>query len=292
MLVYAGQGKSLKSGDYTINRFSRLYPLHFATLIYVTVLQLWSQSAFDGYQIYQINDVSHFVMQFFFISGWGFEDGNSFNGPIWSVSAEIFTYIVFLFYVRLVPVNFMSLIAAFCVSYAIAIVTSLIVFICLSFFFGGCLTYAIIWMIQQRKFKYGLVAAVSGFCAFVVIDQVFLSIGRTLPYTIRLQGYFGFLIVVLALIELDFPRLNLRRFRGIGDISYATYLLHSPIQMTFLMCVAWGLVDLSVVLSPVFALLYFAFVIWTSHLVFRYFEKPAQSKIRALKTRDTKVTSA
>lgn len=285
MLVYAGQGKGLRASDYAINRFSRLYPLHFATLIYVAGLQILSQSDFNGYQIYQINDGQHFIMQLFFVSAWGFESGNSFNGPVWSVSAEIFTYIVFLIYARWIAVNFLSLAAVFLFSYGLVVVTDLLVFVCLTFFFGGCLVYGVVKAIHNNKPRYGLAFAAVGLCAFTIIDVWLVFIGFSLPYTIRLIGYFGFLILIIALLESDYPQLDLRRFRGIGDITYATYLLHSPLQMTFLMGVAWNLIDLSIVLTAGFAVAYFICVIGISYLVFHYFEKPVQMRIRNLRSK-------
>ena len=55
------------------------------------------------------HDFYHFVLQFFFISSWGFEDGPSFNGPIWSVSIEIFIYGIFFLSVLLVFINLRAL---------------------------------------------------------------------------------------------------------------------------------------------------------------------------------------
>ena len=82
--------------DFFINRFARLYPLHFATLILVTFLQFVNLVNFDTFQVIQFNDLYHFVLQIFFISAWGLENGYSFNGPIWSVSIEIAIYLFFL----------------------------------------------------------------------------------------------------------------------------------------------------------------------------------------------------
>jgi peptidoglycan/LPS O-acetylase OafA/YrhL len=49
----------------------------------------------NEFQIYPYNDAYHFMLHVFFMSHWGFEVGESFNQPIWSVSVEIFIYIVF-----------------------------------------------------------------------------------------------------------------------------------------------------------------------------------------------------
>ena len=54
-----------------INRFARLYPLHFATLILVAVLQIINLSLSNTFQIVPINDFYHFTLNLFFISDLG-----------------------------------------------------------------------------------------------------------------------------------------------------------------------------------------------------------------------------
>ncbi len=79
-------------------RFSRLYPLHLATLLLVALGQVLVSHFFGSWFIYGNNDITHFIGQLFFASAW-FE--NSFNGPTWSVSVEIFLYILFFLVCRL-----------------------------------------------------------------------------------------------------------------------------------------------------------------------------------------------
>ena len=83
--------------NFFYRRFARLYPLHFATLLIVAIMQLINLRLFGAYEIYFISDIKHFILNFFLISAWGFGDGFSFNGPIWSVSIEIFLYLIFFF---------------------------------------------------------------------------------------------------------------------------------------------------------------------------------------------------
>jgi peptidoglycan/LPS O-acetylase OafA/YrhL len=99
MHVHAGRAREISARHYAVHRFSRLYPLHFATLMIVAVMQIVSMYAFDGWQIYQNQDLKHFVLQIFMASNWGLEDGHSFNGPIWSVSAEIAIYAAFFVFI-------------------------------------------------------------------------------------------------------------------------------------------------------------------------------------------------
>ena len=98
--------------QYALNRFSRLYPLHLFTLILVVFLQIYYFKNFNDYYIYQFNDLKHFLLNLSFISFWGFEDGLSFNGPIWSVSIEVLLYLIFYIFCRFFKVTILKIILA------------------------------------------------------------------------------------------------------------------------------------------------------------------------------------
>ena len=92
--VYLNREK-ITTKEFFINRFSRLYPLHFITLILVTFIQIFCITSTGEYQLFQFNDLYHFFLNLFFISGWGLHNGLSFNQPIWSVSMELIAYTLF-----------------------------------------------------------------------------------------------------------------------------------------------------------------------------------------------------
>ena len=69
-LVYLEQKKNVSGKKFFINRFARLYPLHFATLIIVTLLQLININLFGKFQIEPANDIYRFILHLFFVSGW------------------------------------------------------------------------------------------------------------------------------------------------------------------------------------------------------------------------------
>jgi len=76
---------------------SRLYPLHFLTLMFVLLLQFFYEFFLDLQMNQGYNDFYHFILNLFFVSSWGLEEGNSYNLPIWSVSKEIIAYLVFFY---------------------------------------------------------------------------------------------------------------------------------------------------------------------------------------------------
>ena len=98
--VYLNKKYKVTSKEFFINRFSRLYPLHFITLILVLFIQLISKNITGNYQMFEYNDIYHFFLNLFFISGWGFHSGFSFNQPIWSVSMELIAYTFFFISIK------------------------------------------------------------------------------------------------------------------------------------------------------------------------------------------------
>jgi len=90
--------QKLSGFHYFVVRFSRLYPLHAATLLIVALGQ-WNSIRVTGqFTVYPYNDFYHFVLQLFFASHWGLQLGESFNGPVWSLSLEVVVYFVFYVY--------------------------------------------------------------------------------------------------------------------------------------------------------------------------------------------------
>lgn len=81
--------------SFFVFRFSRLYPLHIATLLLVATLQYVYYQVHGFHPVYPLVDSYHFVLNLFMASGWGLEQDFSFNGPIWSVSAEEIIYASF-----------------------------------------------------------------------------------------------------------------------------------------------------------------------------------------------------
>ena len=77
------------------HRFARLYPLHFLTLIIVTLLNFICMAEFQKTFIYQNFNVLNFVLHLFFLPGFFMTHGQSFNGPFWSISLELCSYLIF-----------------------------------------------------------------------------------------------------------------------------------------------------------------------------------------------------
>jgi peptidoglycan/LPS O-acetylase OafA/YrhL len=300
--------RAITPSRFALLRFSRLYPLHFATLLIVALGQLWSIHASGRYFIYPDNDAKHFLLNLLFASSWGFERGYSFNGPSWSVSVEVLLYALFFCCCRLFPIRAIVL-ALF----------SIIGFLVVqryydpigrgigSFFLGGCVFLAYQAIIASRR-----AAALSKWVAILMIgtwevtiivalarvDLNYLTL-RPVPFLWHFDSSFQWIvqkmlplwpvlvlfpltILSLALIETRRGSLG-RRVSFLGDISYSTYLLHFPLQLLFSVVVARFVGGDSIYYSPWFMGLFFVVLIVVSLCSFRYLELPAQRLLRQIR---------
>lgn len=278
MNVYAGAKPGLRS--FAINRFSRLYPLHLLTLLSVALIQLCSLSALGHYVIYQVNDLYHFVLQLFFASEWGLQRGRSFNGPIWSVSIEMLIYFVFYLYVRLCRVSAITTgggILAFAL--LLVLLPGNLVALCGLYFFSGMAAYIAYAHICSWAPRHLLLLFTPGALALFVI--VAASRLLHLPLTLWLVPVFGFMLIVLATSE-DQGRMHdhYSRLRAVGDITYSTYLWHSPLQMIFLLGAGVGWWSVDIAFSNLFLIAYVCFVALFSYASFLWVERPAQTWLR------------
>jgi peptidoglycan/LPS O-acetylase OafA/YrhL len=262
-------------------RFSRLYPLHLATLLFVAAAQILSQRI-DGHSIvYQYNDGWHFIAQLLFASHWGFQGGQSFNGPIWSVSVEIILYAIFFglsHYLGARTRNtVLAVLAMFCLSGLLRYLPgNNFLEIPASCFFAGGISYAI----------WDAVRLSSARTRSLVTGSAAIACGSSLWFytqvtpTGRLLYFIAFpsSILFLAMLQDWCPNLG-RRVRVIGDITYATYLIHFPIQISILLAAKYyGLIiDFT---SPLTFLLFFSAVILVSIPIYHYFELPMQHLCR------------
>ena len=266
--------RSMPGWTFLVFRFSRLYPLHFVTLIIVAVLQ----SAYFGqhgyFFVYQDNDVRHFVLQIFMASKWGLERGDSFDGPIWSISVEILVYILFFLMLRFVArsalVNVVVILVCLNLSGQI--------FSCLAFFYAGGLA-----AIARRTIMSTAFGSVVENAAWFVV-----AIVPVLIWTFQLQSelvdwmfllsYTPVLLFCLSR-NIVLPEPAQRLLEAAGNMTYSSYLVHFPIQL--LIASVFAAAGRSIPLySASFFAMYISATLLTSYLAYRYFEAPAQAFLR------------
>jgi peptidoglycan/LPS O-acetylase OafA/YrhL len=293
--------------EFAVLRFSRLYPLHLATLLFVAAAQsvfLWRTGAFFAVPL---NDAYHFVLNLLFLSGLGFEKGGSFNGPVWSVSVECFLYLVFYVACRLGWRRWWHFAFFVLAGVGLEFTRFAAVGRGLTGFFIGAIVFYSFSAIRARGWRIPPIALVLSAVASWAIVAVNLRhplllhaatavlgpdptifgwrIAHALSHPVFLWLPFQVLpfpctILALALWETARGTLG-RRWAFLGDISYSSYLLHFPLQLIFVSAaIALGF-PRSVFLSPVAYVLYFSALIAASLASYHWLERPTQRYLRS-----------
>ncbi len=290
---------------FALLRFSRLYPLHFATLVIVAVLQTIFFRATGKFFIFDANDWQHFIPNLFLTQQWlppTIEQ--SFNGPAWSVSIEALLYCVFFLFCRLglkapwwriaIPVA-----AIFLLPWNEFIARGL-----MGFFLGGlalqateaikahgharAMAMAVTW---SAVLMWGLVfasfyVAAFGDAASWLAAHAPLGIAHWGGDDIYEFFLCGFIFVVSPLtimaLALDEQVLG-GRYAGLsflGDISYSTYMIHFPMQLGLaLVALRLGWVPKAFQSVGVLAAFYVV-LIALGLASYHFFERPLQNLIR------------
>ena len=246
-------------------RFSRLYPLHFITLIAVAALQLINQRVLGSFRIYEYNDMNRFVLHVFFMQGWMLTDGFSFNFPSWSVSVEIVVYVMFFILLKtLKRTRLLGAIALLALwTYATKQIGHLFFTECLSYFLSGV---AIWFATQTRNLIYSVSVglATTIFSVFLIGQGDFLS-----PSAILISILF--LTAILDTMQIPFRHKAVVRF---GELTYSAFLWHIPIQLVIILVLESTSAPFEIYKSEVFMMVYLAAVYTTANLSFVLIENP------------------
>lgn len=276
-------------------RFSRLYPLHVVTLLAVAALQP-AYAALAGRSFVYDNSVASFLLQLALADQWFGSRDMSFNGPIWSVSAEVFVYVLFFLAMRTVGRRLWLILAAVGMGlFAIGLGGSSPPLVCGGFFFAG--GAAAEWLrsarAQARPAESRLLAAL----IFLIATAVLALVAGGTPGQTEV---FVYLLAatppVLFLLAQDMAWLHRwqRPIQDAGNLTYSTYLIHFPLQLAVAVA-ALGLGITVPVGEAWFLAAYIAVVLITGRFVFVRFEGPMQDLVRTVAlapTQPRKIASA
>lgn len=294
--------------EFFIFRFSRLYPLHLLTLLIVLAGQQFVHRQIGAYFIYPQNDLYHFGLQLLFMSNWGFDHGPSFNGPIWSVSVEVFCYAIFFLVCLASWRRWWQLGIIIGAGYVMNRYGHLSIGQGIfSFFIGGITFQIFAWLCQRgfhRKVLPGVVASTGLLWILIPLNAHFDGLNRIYSWAwvwpqhlvflgkdvvaIGLQELsnhaleiflFPLTILMLALGEVNRGTLG-KRIAFLGDISYSSYLWHFPLQLFFAAAVTMGFIPVAW-FSSVWALGVFLLLLLLVSLgSYHFIERPCQSFLR------------
>jgi peptidoglycan/LPS O-acetylase OafA/YrhL len=286
------QDRTTSAWKFGVQRFSRLYPLHFVTLLVVAMMQFLYVSREGISFAFPCNDLYHFFLNLFLVSKWGLARGWSFNAPIWSVSIEVFLYILFFLMAFFLKGGRLLCLSISVVSFILSNIFHKAIFDGLALFFLGGLVFQNTFLISTKnqtfKAPVYFITILAWSCVLINyyllnLENIILKLG--IPGQIFLLGFstyilFPFTACCLALVEIDRGPF-LKPISFVGDISYSTYLLHFPLQLVFALAVSFGLFNWGFYSNLWYLAIYFMVLILLSYLVFRKFERPMQKMIRS-----------
>lgn len=273
--VYVDTGISTRK--FVLARIARLYPLHLLTLLIVAVLQFWRLGWLGNFQIFQFNDLYHFVLNLFFASSWGLERGLSFNGPVWSVSVEVAIYAVF--WITLKPLYRLGVLgplalACLFTTGSIFNLHGTVFWQCGFYFFIGSAIYVVFSTLRGSPWVFFLTGLLS------------LAMASLAALRIQFEHLMPIILPALFLLACGVEAAGWVRSSQwtelIANNTYGVYLWHIPIQLALLMLLDGVVGDRSVVTTAWFLALYLVLVIAIARLSYLNIEHPASQAIRKL----------
>jgi peptidoglycan/LPS O-acetylase OafA/YrhL len=273
--------------QFFVLRFSRLYPLHLVTLLFVAAMQGVRHSIGLEAFVYTANDLKHFLLNLVFLQQGLVRTVYSYNGPAWSLTVEEVSYFLFFgamfFFARYRKLAFSALLLlGVAISYAgwdthffnLSISRGLVGF------FAGCLAYQL-HSAANRAGRGSLLALV---CGVLVVGIVTFYVTNGYPRsnpTLLIHSLVIFPGIVLTVLNVPLltALMSLRPLAYLGEISYSVYMIHFPAQLMLATAdefFGWGWYRGS--LS--FFALYAVSTLLLSAASFHFFERRAQAALR------------
>ena len=259
-------------------RLSRLYPLHFATLVIIAVLQFIYFRDHGSYFVVHNNDLKHFFLQLFLASNWGGQ-GFSFNAPIWSISVEVLVYLFFFLVLRYIGkatwITILVLLIGGLIKYHN--LTESFIVDCIIYFYLGGLSAQIFKATDHTKYQNWILAL-----SLVVIISSFVFLNED---TLKQIKHFFLIIFAPALIYIGAIEFKVSKKAGdwieaLGNMTYSSYLIHLPLQLFIVLIL--GAIGVAIPFySPYFFIFYIALVLCLSRVTYLRYEKPMQNFIRS-----------
>ena len=284
-LNYADRFQSLKLSYYRqfiTRRIARIWPLHIVILLFccafVVILMMTGRADHIGYPLIEL------PLHILLMQNWGFTDALSWNHPAWSISAELFAYLIFPFIASYIAFHRYSSFTLIC---GIILLTALLAFYfnmlgysklgqdipktgvirCLIEFFIGMILCAL-W----KKWKADPLIATIISATIVLTSMTLFLLGQLSEVIAFPIGFAAFLLCNAFLAQNPHNPLGNRVFYYLGEISYATYLVHFIFYIFFKII----FVEDPLFVSPYLVGLYCILVLILSSILYHAIEKPSQ----------------
>lgn len=277
-------GGRIDAREFSVRRFSRLYPLHLATALFVFVAQFAyvALTPANTWYVYRSNSLNDLVLHLVFASQWDESRTYTLNGPVWSVSLEILAYISFFIVAKYLRRPGLIVAAAPAVLVLGVIHKSPLFTMLACFYLGGGVWFATARArAMSRHLRWGAVsAALAAMAALLWRSRASTMHRIEMTALDALSVLIAFALVIFALATI--PQLQGRWSRGastLGSMTYSSYLVHFPLQLT--LAILAGATQHSIPWrNPVLLVGYMVGVGVVALVVYRQFELPWQQRIR------------
>lgn len=221
---------------FIVKRIFRLYPLHIFMLAIFILFELGKAFAemkgfnFNGHAFSGSNAPREIIPNILLLQSWlNNADPLSFNGPSWSISAEMYVYVLFALLIitsRKFGIYIFAAIAAFAFFNLIAEsdlfkMTSLRVVSC---FFLGTLTYQFYKKIEHYPFTRNALTMLES----LVLLGVVIILSTTMKYQGVIASVWFSVVIMIFSFEggLISSFLKNKYFMILGKLSYSIYMIH------------------------------------------------------------------
>ena len=212
---------------YMIKRFARIYPLHLAVLCIFLLLAVAGG-----------NEVHNLIPSIFLLHAWGITEGLVLNRPSWTLSAEMFAYLVFGVLVMRRPATWMLVVACIVTAVAVhfvALKAGKTAFLHMTWDYGSLriIPLFILGMLLRRLCPAVPKPIAAGMGVLGLVGLLWTAGAGMMGYEILVP--FMMLIVAGARLsdQSGLPT-NTKPMVYLGEISYSIYLIHILVIQIFL----------------------------------------------------------
>lgn len=288
-----------------IIRMARLYPVHLLTMCLIGILYLcgiWQSTGLNS--AYRVVEEGNWFLNVTLMNAWGLNGENaSWNGPAWSISAELFNYLLF-------PV--MALLVANIKKFWVHIVLFLGVLIVYEY-----MQLAIIKDLSVFKGSAALMRGFIGMTLGILLAQIYISkkleklpwdlIALLLIITIALimvlmtthvnemterpQAYIlSYIALPFLIMSVASSKTFIKKFFSLpplvylGNLSFCIYMLHQPITRIFSVLFQdhYNIIreDKNEIMIAANLCVILLAMILISAIVYKYIEVPVRNRIK------------
>ena len=295
-VIWLSWGEKLRDGGlaaipgFLHKRIARIWPLH-AFILACTValaLLLLATGRHDSVEYpFHLLPLHVLLMQ-----NWGFTETLAWNGPSWSISTEMAAYLLFPMLVMTIDLRRLHAITLGAMIVGLAMILNAVcahagnttlnydivrfgLVRCLIEFGAGTSCCALWLRLRARPIAPALVlTAIAAAIAYLWASG--------LPEALAVPLLFASILLLLALTsQLRGNPLNTTVLHYFGEISYATYLSHLVLFVTFKLALV---TNPTAIPTPLVAL-YLSIVLLASVVLYHFVERPAQAYINGLTLR-------